>query len=385
MNKPKFALNRRTSLFLLSLLVICLLTVGNTNAQMVDSVCVGQKSDCPNDQKSEVNIFQSSERPALLGSGGNALNFDGANDSVTAALPSLFNNLAANDFTMEAWVYPTGSIFSRIIFAQSDSSNFASMSMGSDNRIFFYVQAAGTTYSLQTNVQLPFNNWTHVAARWTAATNSPEVFFNGILQSGASGGGSSTGTNNLMTLGTRPGGAQFFPGTIDEVRVWNTARTQTQIASLYNLEVNTQPGMVAYYKFNQGIAGGNNAGLTNLIDSSNSANNGTLSNFTLNGAASNWIGSTAPLTVTTAATVSVSGRVLEQNGRGISRAIVRLTDMNGEVISVRTNPFGYFRFSDVEAGQTYIFSAEHKAHGFDSQVINVLEDFREITFIANNP
>lgn len=385
MNKPKFAQNRRISLSLLPLLVICLLTVGNSYAQMLDSVCVGRKSDCVTDQKNEITIFQTTERPAMLGSSGNALNFDGANDNVTAALPSLFTNPAANDFTMEAWVYPSGGVFSRIIFAQSDANNFASMSIGSGNQIFFYVVAGGTTYSVQTTAQLPINNWTHVAVRWIATTNSTDVFFNGIIQSGSTGGGSSSGTNNLMTIGTRPGGAQYFPGTIDEVRVWNTARTQPQIASLYNLEVNTQPGMVAYYKFNQGIAGGNNAGLTNLIDSSASANNGTLSNFTLNGAASNWIGSTAPLTVTTAATVSISGRVLEQNGRGISRAIVRLTDMNGEVISVRTNPFGYFRFSDVEAGQTYIFSAGHKAHSFDSQVINVLEDLQELTIIANNP
>lgn len=385
MYKPKFTLYYRTSRIWLPLLVICLLMVGNSYAQMLDSVCVGQKVDCPNEQKGEAKIFQAAEPPAMLGNGGNALNFDGANDSVSAALPGLFNNISANNFTMEAWVYPTGNVFSRIIFAQSDANNFASMSIGSGNQIFFYVVAGGTTYSVQTTAQLPINNWTHVAVRWTAATNSTDVFFNGIIQSGSTGGTSSSGTNNTLSIGTRPGGAQFFPGTLDEVRIWRTARTQPQIASLYNLEINAQPDMVAYYKFNQGVAGGNNAGLTNLIDSSFLVNNGTLSNFTLNGAASNWIGSTAPLTVTTAATVSISGRVMEQNGRGISRAVVHLTDMNGEVLTVRTNPFGYFRFSDVEAGQTYIFSAEHKAHSFDSQVINVLEDLQELTFIANNP
>ena len=385
MYKPMFAKFLRTSLSLLLLLVICLLTVGNSSAQMHDSVCAGRNAECPDVRKSEVQIFQTGERAAMVGNAGNALNFDGVNDSVSAALPALFTNPAANNFTFEAWVYPTGNVFSRIIFAQSDVNNFASMSINTDNRIFFYVVAGGVTYSVATNASLPINNWTHVAARWTAATNATEVFFNGTLQTATSGGTSSTGTNNTMTLGTRPGGAQFFPGTLDEVRVWRTARTQYQIASLYNFEINAQPDMVAYYKFNQGIASGNNAGITNLIDSSFAVNNGTLSNFALSGNASNWIGSTAPITATTAASVSISGRVLEQNGRGIAGAIVSLTDMNGEIVSVRTNQFGYFRFSEVTAGQTYIFSAKHKAHNFTPQVINVLDEIQELTLIADNP
>lgn len=385
MYKPKFARNRRISRILLPLLVICLLTVVNSYAQMIDSVCVGQKVDCLNEQKGEAKTFQSAELPVMLGSGGNALNFDGANDNVIAGLPSLFNNLSANDFTMEAWVFPTGSVFSRIIFAQSSTSNFATMTIGADNRIFFYVVAGGTNYSVSTTAAIPGNDWTHVAARWTVATNATDVFFNGILQPATGGGTSSNGTLNLFTLGTRPGGAQYFSGTLDEVRIWSSARTQPEIAANYNVEINPQPNLVSYYRFNQGIANGNNAGVTALNDSSTAVNNGTLSNFALNGTASNWIGSTAPITIPTAASVPVSGRVLEPNGRGIYGAIVRLTNMNGEVLAVRTNSFGYFKFPDIAVGQTYIFSAEHKAHSFDSQIINVLEDLQELTFIANNP
>ena len=387
MYQPKFTQNRRITRIMLPLLVVCLLAVGNSYAQILDSVpvCRDQKVDCLNDQTVEVKTFQNTGRPAMLGSGGNALNFDGANDSVTAALPALFNNLAANNFTFEAWVYPTGSAFSRIIFAQSSSANFATITIGTDNRIYFYVVAGGITYSMVTIAAIPGNDWTHVAARWTAATNSPEIFFDGILQPGTDGGTSSTGTNNLMTIGTRPGGAQYFPGTLDEVRVWSSARTQPQIAANFNVEITPQPNLVDYYKFNQGIPGGNNAGITTLNDSSTPFNNGTLSNFALNGTTSNWIASTAPITVATAASVSISGQVLEQNGRGISGAIVRLTDMNGEVLTVRTNTFGYFRFPEIAAGQTYVFSAQHKAHSFDSQVINILEDLQDLTITANNP
>ncbi len=233
----------------------------------------------------------------LRGQVGNALHFDGANDQVVGTVPSLFSNLAANSFTMEAWVYPTGAIFSRIIYAQSATNNFATMSTGGTNNIYFYVVANGTNYSAATSATLPSNQWTHVAARWTAGTNAVEVFFNGILQASAPGGTSSTGTSGLLTLGTRPGGAQYFPGAIDEVRIWNTARTQCEIQSNMNRHfTGPQTNLVVYYDFNHGTAGGNNAGVTTLSDYSGNANNGTLSNFALTGTTSNWIASTANVT-----------------------------------------------------------------------------------------
>ena len=228
---------------------------------------------------------------------GNALSFDGTNDNVTAALPPLFGNIAANDFTMEAWVYPTGAIFSRIIYAQSSTTNFATMSTGASNQIYFYVIANGTTYSVATTAFLPSNTWTHVAARWTAATLTPVVFFNGVQQATAAGGGSSTGTLNNLSIGTRPGGAQYFPGSLDEVRIWSTARSQCAIlANMNRTYTGPQTNLVAYYTFDQGTAGGTNTGQTSLTDLSGNAYTGTLNNFALTGATSNWITSAAAIT-----------------------------------------------------------------------------------------
>jgi Concanavalin A-like lectin/glucanases superfamily len=228
---------------------------------------------------------------------GNALSFDGTNDNVTATLPPLFNNIAANDFTLEAWVYPTGAIFSRIIYAQSSTTNFATMSTGASNQIYFYVIANGTTYSVATNASLPSNTWTHVAARWTAATLTPVVFFNGVQQATIAGGGSSTGSLSNLSIGTRPGGAQYFPGRLDEVRIWSGARSQCAIAANMNRTfTGPQANLVAYYTFDQGVAGGTNTGVNTLTDLSGNAYTGTLNNFALTGASSNWIASAANIT-----------------------------------------------------------------------------------------
>ena len=233
----------------------------------------------------------------LQAQAGNSLNLDGSNDQVVCTLPTVFNNISTNNFTMEAWVYPTGAIFSRIIFAELSATNFATMSTSGTNNIYFYVVSNSTTYSIATTATLPSNQWTHVAARWTASTQSLAVFFNGVLQAGSAGGSSSSGTSGLMTIGTRPGGAQYFPGSVDEVRIWSSARSACEIQGNKNRTfTGPQTNLVAYYPCNQGTAGGNNTAITQLTDASGNANNGTLTNFGLTAATSNFIASTATIT-----------------------------------------------------------------------------------------
>ena len=59
------------------------------------------------------------------------------------------------------------------------------------------------------------------------------------------------------------------------------------------------PSLKAYYRFNQGVAGGNNAGVTTLNDETG-VNNGTLTSFSLSGALSNWVaGKYTPNSITT--------------------------------------------------------------------------------------
>lgn len=62
----------------------------------------------------------------------------------------------------------------------------------------------------------------------------------------------------------------------------------------------------------------------------------------------------ADLSLTTAATVSISGRVATPKGKGLRGAQVTLIDANGEVRSAKIGINGYYRFSGVAAGETYI-------------------------------
>ncbi len=84
----------------------------------------------------------------------------------------------------------------------------------------------------------------------------------------------------------------------------------------------------------------------------------------------------------TAANVSVGGRVSDANGNAVSRARISITNQNGETRFVTTGSFGFYRFDEIPAGQTYVISATHKRFQFNSQVISVSEDIQNADFTA---
>jgi uncharacterized delta-60 repeat protein len=83
----------------------------------------------------------------------------------------------------------------------------------------------------------------------------------------------------------------------------------------------------------------------------------------------------------TAASVSISGRVLTTNSRGLMNASVSLTDSNGIARTVRTNSFGYYRFNEIESGQTVVIAVRSKRYQYQSQVVSVNENLSDIDFV----
>lgn len=225
----------------------------------------------------------------------NALSFDGVNDYISSPLPAVFTNLLQNDFTFEAWINSQSSSTNRVFFAQQDNSNFATLLISTN--LIFYVKVGNVTYSSSIAMP-PLGQWTHVAVTWDASIQLPSIYVNGVRQSGIPGGSSSSGINNTMTLGSRTDGLQLFNGEMDEVRIWNTARKECEIRSMmHSVPVGNEPDLITNYNFNRGTAGQNNASFTFLPDIVG-PNTGTLLNFALNGATSNWVSSAAQISAT---------------------------------------------------------------------------------------
>lgn len=84
--------------------------------------------------------------------------------------------------------------------------------------------------------------------------------------------------------------------------------------------------------------------------------------------------------------ISVSGRVLTGSGSGIKNVLVRLVNEKGEIRTVTTSAFGYYRFADVPADQTYTISASGKKYNFTKpvQLFSSKGDAEDINFVADN-
>ena len=237
---------------------------------------------------------------------GAALNFDGSNDYVNCGNTA---NLQLSTGTIEGWIKTSGAgaSYRGIIVKQLAYSLFLV-----DGVLGLYNW--GGNVAVSTGVNLADNQWHHVALSFqNGVTNGSVIYIDGTARTTFTFNVSNQSVALAIGAG-EPAVSQNFNGTIDEVRVWNTVRTASQIANSRSCELaGNETGLVAYYKFNHGVAELTNTGVTTLTDATANANNGTLSNFALTGTTSNWVSSSnslgAPVTPSVSIAASPSGAI----------------------------------------------------------------------------
>ena len=84
----------------------------------------------------------------------------------------------------------------------------------------------------------------------------------------------------------------------------------------------------------------------------------------------------------TAAPITISGRVMQSNGKGIFRALVFLTDYTGKIFTTTTDFRGNYQFTGIEAEQTYFLDAQHKQFTFNTQIITPTQDLTNVNFVG---
>lgn len=218
----------------------------------------------------------------------NALSFDGTNDFISIASNATLNITTA--ITLEAWVYATKNTgIQNVVCKSSGSQNTGHIFPRTDNgwaSTILYLHIGGSWRQLSATYP-SLNNWHHLAATYDGTTM--RLYINGSLANSMAQTGTIATNSNPLTLGNQPGTSEYFGGTVDEVRIWNVARTQAQIQNNMNQELDpaAETNLVSYYTFNQGIANGTNTGLTTLFDQKG-LNNGTLTNMAMSSTASNF-------------------------------------------------------------------------------------------------
>ena len=117
--------------------------------------------------------------------------------------------------------------------------------------------SGGTNANISTSANtVPIGQWTHVA--FVLNNSTGYLYINGIQK--ATGNLSTVNTpsgNQKVKIGQRvSGGSIPFRGSLDEIRIWNVAKSVGEIqASMNNELCSTDPNLKLYFQFNEGTAG----------------------------------------------------------------------------------------------------------------------------------
>jgi hypothetical protein len=84
----------------------------------------------------------------------------------------------------------------------------------------------------------------------------------------------------------------------------------------------------------------------------------------------------------TSAPVSITGRVLTPDGRGLRNAIVTMTDANGAVRTATTSSFGYYHFDGVAVGGSYVMGVNSRNYRFTPRVVQVFDTLTDVDFVG---
>jgi hypothetical protein len=210
---------------------------------------------------------------------GNAMQLSGTQyaQSNNPALP-----VGNTSRTIEAWVKTSTSTNGVVANWGNTLTNQRSGLIVVNNHLYY----VGENNDLQGSVNISTNSWHHVAITFDGTTL--KLYVDGALDNSSTKSFNTTGTT--LRIGQRSvgdAGSELFNGIIDELRIWNVARTQAELQANRFAEIpGNSTGLVAYYKMNE------TTGLS-LTDASSNNVTSTLT------AAANWIPSNAPGSFTT--------------------------------------------------------------------------------------
>ena len=181
-------------------------------------------SVCPNTSTQTVEI-------ALAGIANSySMSFDAASSDYINAQINELNNATA--ITFSGWFKKTsGNVVGFESFVHSTDRII--LYWWSDNNVYWSVRNGPSSSTASS--ALTIYDWNHIAATFDGSTNTIKLYINGSLVDTETGQPSSTSANlaNNFHIGLS-NGSTYNNGQIDEVAIWNTALTSTQVSEIYS-------------------------------------------------------------------------------------------------------------------------------------------------------
>jgi prepilin-type N-terminal cleavage/methylation domain-containing protein len=164
------------------------------------------------------------------GNADSAYLFDGSGSFVLISdSPSI--DISGNQITMAAWVKPSATIGANNILSKRNGSNVGGYILHNNatNMLLAYVYTTSWQGVTSTSPVYSIGVWVHVAAVYDGSTF--KIYANGVEVGSRSLTGNINSINSPLTIGGN-GGTQSWPGSIDDVRIYDRALSDSDIKLL---------------------------------------------------------------------------------------------------------------------------------------------------------
>ncbi len=197
------------------------------------------------------------------------------------------------EISMTGWFYTDDLSYGQGMMGIRDgSSGFYMIILNNGMIECRYVSSGGFHELVASNYTIVPEVWQHFAFIYNGS--SITLYVNGISIGSSDASGHLEATDLPFAIGKSTLGAGYnfvYGGRIDEVSLWDKALSASEISDMIENEIDkTSEGLLAYYKFNQGVPGGDNTSITHLMSEVGEDMNAELMNFALVGETSNFGG-----------------------------------------------------------------------------------------------
>lgn len=174
----------------------------------------------------------------------------GVSDSSSPPLGNL------NTYTVEGWIKPTSNctVAGARCEAIARDGDYDISLYDNKYKLVIYYNGTSNTGWLDTGIVPQAGKWTHIAL--TRSGTAVNFYINGVLSYSYTLAAATAAnySSQPFRIGYVGYASYYFDGQIDEVKLWNSARTQAQIsAGMYAAPSDlTDSTLLAYYDFNTG-------------------------------------------------------------------------------------------------------------------------------------
>ena len=200
---------------------------------------------------------------------------DGVDDRVECSSLTAYDN---SDFSVSIWVKKTTSGLEYVI-----SNSSATIKAG----FYIVINSLNVNFQRRTrtkqaatgyiNIGFTYNTWHHLVGTYNDTTGDLKLYLDGVLKNTSTTSSDINSASVDLRIGCSAVNSLFFQGGIDEVSLFNSELSQSDVTNIYNLGVPTSlssySSLISWWRCGDGDTS------PTLTDNGSGGNDGTMTNF----------------------------------------------------------------------------------------------------------